>query len=511
MKLLGKVLLILFAFIAFATVTLWILAKNIKPETIKQLVGNQITAITHKKSQINGDIFWQIFPRPGLKFSKIQIGDEKANENYFLTADTMLLNLKITPLLKGDFVFSEINIDGLKLQVNKDAAQTIKSTAERIKSHNNEPAAHQFAIQNLSLSHGQITIITNGRRTTFKNVQVAMEQFNLQQYPFPIQLKTRLIEAGPLSIAQANINFKGRLSLAPTIINELQSDISKSSAEGQLSIQNIVLNQFVIKNINATVKTNKSGIIFNPLTLSLYNGESIGDMNYVISSKQLSLNQTATNLDGKQLLTALSGHEIISGNLDYSIHAVLPLQKSIIENLNSNGLITLKDGQIYNINLNQLISNMKNKLNDLIQGTSLQKKSIQSDDESTNTANMGSTAFKLANIQYQMHNGVMSSDSLLLQTDTLQVNGQGTVNWLTQEIKAQLKAILNDNNTDSSMQKIQQILGGSFPLVVSGTLARPMILPDFKIINPRLSALLIKTTLKKPINKIKEQLKELIH
>ncbi|KTD62824.1 AsmA family protein [Legionella shakespearei] len=509
MKLLGKILLGIFALILFASATLWILAKNIKPETIKQLVNGQITAITHKKSQINGDIFWQIFPRPGLKFSNIQIGDEKANENYFLTADTLLFNLKITPLFKGDFVFSEINVDGLKLQINKDAAQIAAPDETKIKNPR-ELSAHQFAIQNLSLSHGQITINSNGHRTTFKNIQVAMEQFNLQQYPFPIQLKARLIEAGPLSIAKANINFKGRLTLASTVINELQKGIVKSSAEGQLAAQNILLNQFIIKNVHATVKTDKSGITFNPFTLSLYNGESVGDMNYNIANQQITLNQTATNLDGKQLMTALSGRDLVSGTLDYSIHATVPLHKPFIESINSKGHVTIKDGQIHNINLNQLLTNLKDKLNNLTLGNSLQQQSIKADDWNSETSNMGSTAFKLANIQYQVQNGLMNSDTLLLQTDTLQVNGQGSLNLINQELSAKLKAILNSNNSDSSMQKLQQSLGGSFPLEISGTLTRPLVLPDFKVINPLLGSLL-KNTLKKPVDKIKGQLKELLH
>lgn len=509
MKLLGKILLGIVALILFASVTLWILAKNIKPETIKQLVNNQITAITHKKSQINGDISWQILPRPGLKFSKIQIGEEAANENYFLMADTLLFNLKITPLIKGDFVFSEINIDGLTLQINKDAVQTAVPDGAKIKEPG-EHSAHQFAIQNLSLNHGQITINSNGHRTTFKNIQAAIEQFNLQQYPFPIQLKARLIEAGSLSIARANINFKGRLTLAPSVINELQKGISKSSAEGQLSAQNILLNQFIIKNVNATVKTDKNGITFSPFTLSLYSGESVGDMNYNIPNQHITLNQTATNLDGRQLITALSGHDLISGSLDYSIHATLPLHKPLVEGIDSKGHVTIKDGQIHNINLNQLISNLKDKLNTLTLGNSSQQKSIKADDWSSETSNIGSTAFKLANIQYQIQNGLMNSDTLLLQTDTLQVNGQGSLNLINQQLSAKLKAVLNNNNSDSSMQKLQQSLGGYFPLEISGTLTRPIVLPDFKLINPLLGSLL-KNTFKKPVDKIKGQLKELLH
>ncbi|KTD52600.1 AsmA family protein [Legionella quateirensis] len=508
MKLLGKTLLAALVLIIFAFITLWILAKNIKPETIKQLVSNQITALTHKKSQINGDIYWQVFPRPGLKFSKIQIGDEKIRENYFLSADTLLLNLQITPLLKGNFVFSEINVDGLKLQINQDIPQATQSSSA-ITPNKKELSSHQFAIQSLSVNHGQMIINNNGRSTVFKNIQIGIEQFNTQKSPFPVQIKARLTEAAPVSIAKANINFKGRLSLAPSFLNELHNGIENSSVEGQLFIQNILLNQFAISKLNTTIKTHKTGISFNPLTLSLYGGESIGDMDYKLANQECSLNQTATNLDGKQLMTALIGHEAISGNLDYSIHATVPLNLQGFDNINGKGTITIKDGEIYNINLNQMISNIKEQLDNLMKGTpSKLPKTLQL--SGWEKSGSGNTPFKLANIQYQIQNEKITSESLLLQTDKLQVNGEGNINLSTHELNAKLKAILNSNSTDSSMQKIQQALGGYFPLDVSGTIEHPMVLPDIKMINPLLSHLLIKTTLEQPLKQIEGTLKEFI-
>lgn len=510
MKLLGKSLLALFFLILFAFVTLWILAKNIKPETIKNLVSNQITALTHKKSQINGDIFWQVFPRPGLKFSKIQIGDEKIREDYFLSIDTLLLNLQITPLLKGNFVFGEINIDGLKLQINKDIPQAKKSTDES-SAKNNEVSSHQFAIQNLVLNHGQISIHKNGHSTVFKNVQIGIEQFNTEKLPFPVQIKARLTQADPIPIAKANINFKGRLILASSLLNEIQKELVHSSIEGQLNIQNILLNQFAISKLNSTIKPNKNGISFNPLTLSLYNGESIGDMDYTFANHQIAFNQTATNLDGKLFMTALLGREAISGNLDYSIHATVPLDEAGLGHISGKGNITLKDGEIYNINLNQLIANLKEQLNNLRSGkTEHLKKSLQLSDWDPSKSDKGNTPFKLANIQYQIHNQQLISDSLLLQTDKLQVSGDGSVHLANHELSAKLKASLNNNSTDSSLQKMQAALGGYFPLDVSGTLEHPIVLPDLKMINPLLSQLFITTTLEKPIKKLEGTIKGLL-
>lgn len=511
MKLLGKSLLAVFSLILFAFVTLYILAKNIKPETIKNLVSKQITALTHKKSMINGDIFWQVFPRPGLKFSKIQIGDEKRREDYYLSVDTLLLNLQITPLLKGDFVFSEINIDGLKLHINKDVPRAKQSTDES-SAKRNEPSSHQFAIQNLALNHGQIYIHNNGRSTVLKNVQVGIEQFNTTKLPFPVQVKAKLIQAEYMAIARANINFKGRLTLSPSLTSEIQEGLLTSSIEGQLSVQDILLNQFAISRLNSTIKPYKNGITFNPLTLSLYDGESIGDMDYSFTNKQIAFNQTATNLDGKKFMTALLGREAISGNLDYSIHATVPLEGAGLENISGKGNLTLKDGDIYNINLNQLIAHLKELLNNFGRGKAEHlKKSLQLSDWDSSKSEKGNTPFKLATIQYQVHNKQLITDSILLQTDKLQVSGEGTVHLSTHELNGKLKATLNNNSTDISLQKIQQNLGGYFPFNLSGTLEHPLVLPDLKLINPLLSQLLIKKAVKQPIKKLEGVINEFIH
>ncbi|KGP64138.1 asmA protein [Legionella norrlandica] len=510
MKLLGKILLVFVALMIFTSITLWVLAKNIKPETIKQLVSNKITAITHKQSHIDGSISWQLFPRPGLKFNKIYIGDEKLNDNYSLTIDTLLLNLKITPLLRGNFVFSEINIDGLKLQINQENLEKSKYFNKKTNQQGSEGDTHEpFAIQKLLLSHGQISFNHHGHSTVFKNVQIGAEQFNLKNTPFAVQIKAKLTDAAPLSIAKGNINFKGRLSLSPAFINELNNGINKSFIEGQLQIQNILLNRFAIKKINSTLKTHKGNISFKPLTLSLYNGESIGDMEYVVPSQQLLLNQTATNLDGKQLILALLGHQAISGNLDYSIHASIPLKTPNIEHIASKGTITLKNGEVYNINLDQLINNLKIKFNSLVSTapTNL-KKLVQSDWEQDKTT-QGNTAFKLANFKYQLQNGIISSDGFLLQTDKLQANGEGRINILNQQLNSNIKATLNDNNTDNTLQTIQQALGGYFPFIISGTIDQPLVLPDFKA-SSLLNSLAIKSALTKPLKIIEKPINELM-
>lgn len=510
MKLLGKLILVVTALLFITSITLWILAKNINPETVKKLVNNKISALTHKKSHVDGAISWQLLPRPGLKFNKIVIGDEPTSDEYSLSIDTMLLNLKITPLLRGNFVFSEVDIDGLRTTINLDLAQAPKSTETPSPSSSKQTNyGEQFAIERLLVNHGQIAINKNSHSTVFKNVQIGMDQFNLQNAPFTVQVKAKLSEFSSNPLIRANINFKGRLSLTPELLSQFPNSINQSTAEGQLLLQNVLLNQFAIKKTSATIKTNKQGIQLNPLTLSLYDGESIGSMDYTYANKQLSLNQTATNLNGKLIMTTLLGHDMVSGNLDYSVHAIIPIEQTSINTISGKGSIAIKNGEFYNINLEQLLDSLKNKLTNLMPDKTftLAKVQQQLTDWDSNKFNQGNTPFKLASMQYQFNNGVLSSDTILLQTDKLQVKGQGSLNLATNELNSKLQA--STNNTDSSMQKIQQILGGYFPLVVSGTLNQPKILPDFKQITPLLGSL-IKTSIQKPVNEIRDRLRGLL-
>ena len=60
------------------------------------------------------------------------------------------------------------------------------------------------------------------------------------------------------------------------------------------------------------------------------------------------------------------------------------------------------------------------------------------------------------------------------------------------------------------MQKIQSLVGGYFPLALSGTLEHPNVSPDFKNIGPLLGQLLTNPNLKKPLKYLGKQLKGFI-
>lgn len=485
MKLLGKTFLVFSGLILVASATLWFFTKNIQPETIKRFIAQQITAITHKESQINGTISWQFFPNPSLKIQNIQIGS--ANQNYHANIGSLAFNIKLSNLLNGSLLFDELAIDGLQLQINPNAPRAVATLNNQVKS--NKATSHkEFAIQKVTLSHSQVTINQNAGQTLLKNVQIAIEDFNLQSHSFPIQIKTRLSKLNNNTKIKASISFTGRLNLNDSVINNLAKDLAIPSVEGQLLLQNIIFNQINIDKISTSLASNDNNLTFNPLTASLYGGEAVGTMNYELRNHQLSINQTATNLNGKELVNALLGHQILSGSMDYSIHASFPSELLSLKSFVGNGQITVKDGKLYGVNMNEALNQLRRKLTQVMNGDLNHMNSI----ENFNTK--GNTEFKLASLDYQMKNEQFSTNSLLIQTDKLQIKGDGSINLTNHAMNSKLQ--ITSNNNDESMQQIQSLVGGYFPLAVSGTLEHPTVSPDFKNIAPLISKLLTNPKLK---------------
>ncbi|BCA95947.1 hypothetical protein TUM19329_23080 [Legionella antarctica] len=149
-----------------------------------------------------------------------------------------------------------------------------------------------------------------------------------------------------------------------------------------------------------------------------------------------------------------------------------------------------------------MLNNLKDKLQPEIKNTLGQLTNWDS-----SSYNRGNTSFKLASMQFQFQNGMLTSESILLQTDKLQVKGHGALNLFNYELNSKLQASLNNNSADPAMLEIQERLRGYFPLIISGTLDQPKVLPDFRAMFPLLGQKLLNISIEKPINQIRNRLK----
>lgn len=514
MKLIRKISIALVFFLLLSTTLIWILTRTITPETIKDYVSQQLSLLTHQATQIEGEFSWQIFPRPGVKITKIHIGNQPKLANFSLDIDNLLLNLHLSPLFRGNLVFNEIIMDGFQISLNSHSHAAPRVASKLLNSV--EPSAKQenrslqFAIHRLLLMHGRLIINQDSQKINLRNVQIEAQQLNLSKDFFPLQIKTMVDASLNQHAMKATINYKGRIGFNAAMVSNPIQALQQIIMDGQLLIQNIQLDKIKISKISANVKTRHGEISLNPLNLSLYDGQSIGDLNYQFITKKLYFNQTATNLDASELTKDITGNPLIKGNLDLSIHANTFAEESEWQNrLQGSGNITVKDGLFYGIDFNQLVHETTEKLHILIDKDKHDANNlIQWTQSSSAIGRNASTPFQLLNIKYNIERGQVIDHELFLQTEKLQLKGTTQINLTNTNLNGHLIATLQQ--ADSKIDKIQQMLGGGFPFKVSGTYKRPIVLPDTQIMNPAITQFLFKKALDKPVKQLKQELDNLL-
>lgn len=514
MKLIKKTFLFTFIFLAIAVLALWAWTLTLNPEQVKSLFDKKLTALTGQQSHINGDIHWQLLPRPGLKVTDIQVGEEKSEANYTLFINNLLFNLRMTPLLKGQLVFSDIKIDGFKLNVNPDATPSKTKPEKKKPNHiqnstslnttNNTPA--RFAIDSFLLTNGQVHLNTRDTQLSFSDLKIGASDLNIKNDSFPIQLKGNLNGLLEQNKLKANFNFQGTTKLSGLLNLSHSGTLSGVALEGKVAIRDFIFNQLKLNKIDSNASFKKEILKLDPLNITLYKGSSVGDLTYQLASRSLHINQTATNLDADSLLTSLIEKNILQGSLDFSMHANADLSKQDwLEKLQANGRLTIKDGVFHSLDIPKLLQDLTHQIQALRHQEKINTQIIKSLIETNPDVYQGGTRFQLLSIQYRLRDKNLITDSVLLQTKQLNLKGQGHINLNDFTLNNQFEAKLI--TPDNKLNEVQEILGGSFPLILSGSLTKPFILPDIKKMSPALMQYFLKQQLNKPIKKLKQKLK----
>ena len=500
MNFIKKLSIALLLLIILASTTIWVLTKTLKPDTVNHIINDQLTALTSQKSQIKGEIVWHLFPQPGLKATQIYVGDEKNNTGSFLRIENLYINLKITPLLQGKLTFNELEIDGVKIYITPTKTNSSPTLDKQIPSHRivrHLPA--EFALERLLLTHGQLVIDCPPNKIIFRDLQIGAEQLNAQGEFFPIQMKGKGVLYAPNGNTRGTINYQGRTRLVPAMFTQPMSALDQAVTEGQLLIQNLRYKQLNIAKIDTNLVMSNNTLVLNPLNISFLAGESIGNLKYFFTSKNLVLNQTATGLDASQFFMMFSPQNLINGALDFSLHAKANFQTSSWQSsLSGTGALTIKEGVIYGIDLNKLIDDTTVKIH-LLMNQPIKKNALPLPLQMSNPSayQEGNTPFELLSLQYQLSNSQLHMQPVLLQTARLQLKGTGAINLPDNRLSSNATAKII--TTDVLINKVQSLLGGGFPVRVAGTLQKLQILPDTKIINPILSKYVIANSLTKPL------------
>ncbi|RUQ99784.1 AsmA family protein [Legionella septentrionalis] len=501
MKLIKKTLISLFFLTTITACALWALTYTITPEEFKDLLNQKLAEFTEQPSHIEGNISWQLFPRPGLKISTVKIGGKQIENNYSLAIDNMLFNLQITPLLRGKLVFNELLMDGVTLNINPETRHTRVLNRAATSKAPNKTLPASFSIENFLLTRGQVVVSHPQNNLAVTDLQIGANQLNFQNKQFPVQLKGNLLLlSNTKESLKANINFKGRTQLTPAFFIEPLNTIQNTATHGQILIQDAQYKRLKIAKINANAILKTGTLRLNPLNLTLYNGESVGDLSFHIASKKFAVNQTATGIKSTPLSKALWGEQLIKGTMDFSIHATgtLPVQ-NILDHVQASGHIMIRDGALCFVDIHQMVKDIPNTIHSML--------TAPKSNETLQKTYEGRTKFKLLSMHYDVKNNPLFNDSFLLQTEEMQINGKGRMNLKDRSIDNELSAKLIQ--PEPMMDKIQQILNGNLPLKLTGPIMQPLIVPNMQKISPLLTQFFLKQSIDKPLKQLKAEIMSL--
>lgn len=514
MSFLEKFLISLLGLGLLSFALIWFLTKSVSLDTLRTLINNELHQLNGIHSNIKGNVSWHILPRPGLKVTDVSLTNEVGYATYSLAIEDVFLNLQLSALLRGKLVFSELNAEDFNLIINLNNSLQPKPiashTTEQEKKVRHNKKIPGFAIESILFTHGQVTIIQGSNQIVLSGIQVGATQLNLNNQFFPIIIKGNVIAHTSGNSFSSGFYFKGRTHLKEILINPL-TFLADRGLEGQLSAKNIRLNSITLEALNTTVIATPDELILNPLNLSLYEGESVGDLSFNFPVKKLSLNQTATGIHASHFTHDLLGIKLLKGFLDFSIHTSVKFQDdNWKDDIEGNGSVTIKDGILYGINLTQLAQDITQRVHALFVNDEIDLKlALKPDSLKSFSYEHGKSNFNLLNIQYRLHNSRYLDDTILLQTDKIQLRGNGHINLNDLLVDNEISAKVMTE--DKLLEKLQVFLNGSLPLRLTGKLTNPILLADANKIHPLLSKIIVEKSLQKPLTEIKNTIKSFLN
>jgi len=480
MKLIRNTLLILFFLLSLAIVSLSLASYYIKPEAFKAFAEKQLSSMTLHESKIEGDVRWRLLPRPGLHVSDVTIGDTTQEKtDYAFKVQDLTFHLQFLPLFQGKIVFNKLILDEFKLLVNFDNLNTAKPEVK--KEEKPVPSKKRIfkpsiALKQLTLSNGQVNIVRAKEVFTINDVRIETNMPN-QAGEQPFHLKGEIKHESETHPFSGLVSYKGMLVLPPLNATNTPAHIKLN---GQLLLESILAGHYQIDEIRSTLNFKDEVLTLNPLTIALYGGESVGDLSYNLKTQVLQGQQTATNIEAEPLIEQFFSIKPAkaTGQMDVSIHGKAGLKQADWQKrLQGGGNITLKNGEIRYLDIPKLTQEATKTIKALASQNieSLQQVLSQMKPWQINHFE-GSTPFKMFNVQFEMNKDAFVSYQMLLESEKLNLKGRGTLQLETQAVHANLKAQVISN--DKTTAAVQALLGGGFPILVTGTLDAPIITPD---------------------------------
>lgn len=286
-----------------------------------------------------------------------------------------------------------------------------------------------------------------------------MDQLNLNDFLQQTPNNAEKTET-KISTAQNNPNT-GSFKIPVKLMQQIKGT-------GKIQINQFSYNKIKIANITTQITANGSGIALSPLTADLYQGNSQGNIliKALNNSVNVAINETVNNVQIGDLLKDFSESSKFqltgTGSLKTNLQTQGNNSDNLIRNLNGKINFAVTNGTFQNLNI----------LQQIYAAITHAKSGIPSD--ATNQ-----TSFSNLSGDVQINNGIATNNNLIMQSPSLQLTGRGTINLIQKSLNYTLKATALGAPFGQDIIDLQQRIGGSFPIKISGNLSNPSIRADY--------------------------------
>jgi AsmA protein len=261
------------------------------------------------------------------------------------------------------------------------------------------------------------------------------------------------------------------------------------NGQGTFQIDKLTVAKMTTTNVYTKLTANHGIIKISPVTTNLYQGKSQGSITLNLQGNMplLTANENLNGIQVEPLISDISKtnkiHITGTGNVNINLQAQGQNTDAMVRTLNGNIKFAVNNGTIKNVNVGQQIyASLAHVLKrDVYNGPAA--------DNETNFTTLTGTIV--------IANGIANNNDLLLQSTALKATGQGSANLINQSIDYGLKATALGSPFGRDILDLQQQIGGSIPIRISGNLSDPKIGPDYATIGGALFKKQVKQQIEK--------------
>jgi AsmA protein len=247
-------------------------------------------------------------------------------------------------------------------------------------------------------------------------------------------------------------------------------DIDFGHLNGSLAIDKLLASGTTVENLKITVKTNGPKLVMSPIKADFYQGLLISaiKIDTKAQSNKVILEHNMNKVHAGPLLTDLAGSKLLTGLGDFNVDLKIdrPFSDIPLKTAHGNLKYTLTDGAIYGVDVFGMMQ----------KGLSMLYPEVQ--EQSANSEKK--TSFALMQIDANMDQGILTTNTLKLESPYLKVGGKLKIDLVNMTIDGTIEPMLLDIPEQLVSDKYKKLLNLAIPVTLSGSLLEPKISIDAK-------------------------------